>query len=393
MPHTKMNNLFQRYYEKTATEDEVRELMEWMADPANEPALVQLMRERWEQLEPGTEWMDAARSEAMLNAILPASETRVIPIKRNIRLWPKVAAAAVVILLLSAGAWLLLRKPATQVAIAPAPVKQDVLPGGDKAVLTLANGSTIVLDSADRGLLAKQGGTNIRKNKEGQLLYETAFESNRAAGLNTISTPRGGQYQVVLPDGTKVWLNAASSLRFPTAFVGDRTVILKGEAYFEVAQNAKWPFHVVTDGPLVHVLGTHFNVMAYEDEDGIKTSLLEGKVSLSFGTAKQPVSPSEQVDFDRKSHAMAIDKTADMDKAVAWKNGLFDFDDEDIQSIMRQIARWYDVKVQYAGAVPVQHFTGYIRRQATLSQVLDMLQLAGGVSFSIEGKTITVKTR
>ena len=395
MPHTKMNQLFQRYYEKTASEAEVQELMQWMSDPANEPQLERFMRERWESLEPGGQWMEAAQSKAIIERILPPGAVHTMPQRRVFRLWPRVAAAAAIILLLSGGAYMLLHKQPVQVAVAPAPaIKNDVLPGGNKATLTLANGATIVLDSAGRGLLAQQGATSVSKRQDGELVYNATTESNRALGLNTVSTPRGGQYQVVLPDGSRVWLNAASSLRFPTAFTGrDRPVILKGEAYFEIAKDKNKPFLVEANGMMVKVLGTHFNVMAYDDENAMKTSLLEGKVDVSFATRQVSLSPSEQANFEKKEHVFSVEKDADMDKAVAWKNGLFDFEEDDIQTVMRQLARWYNINIVYAGAVPSQHCTGYIRRQVPISQVLSMLELIGGVAFEIDGNTITVKGR
>lgn len=414
MLHTNMDHLFQRYYEKTASEAEIAELMRWMSDPANEAALTRLMQERWEAMEPGALWLAPEKGAAMLDRILPAAPAENPSKGRVFRLWPRVAAAAVIVLLLSAGGYMLLHRTAAPVAVAPAaaPVKNDVMPGGNRATLVLANGSTIVLDSAGRGLLAQQGGTSVTKLQDGELLYNAAGEDHPSAGLNTISTPRGGQYQVVLPDGSRVWLNAASSLRFPTAFTGrERNVELTGEAYFEIEKNREKPFHVLVNGLQVEVLGTHFDVMAYDDEAQIKTSLLEGKVKLSrepgagsreskadsrvTGKEQQTVMllPGQQASLDRAERQLKIDKNADIDKAVAWKNGLFDFEGDDIQDIMRQLSRWYDIKAVYPGAVPAQHYTGYIRRQVPVSEVLHMLELAGGVSFEIKNDMITVKSR
>ncbi len=394
MPHTKMKHLFQRYYEKTATAAETEVLMQWMADPANEAELLRFMREGWDGLQPGEQVIVSLKSEAILNHILPAPVRQLEPASR-FRLWTRVAAAAVIILLLSAGAYLLVnRRPAKVIAATPAPLKSDVLPGGNKAVLTLANGSTIVLDSAGKGLLAQQGGTVVNKLQDGQLQYKAAGESNDAVGYNMVATPRGGQYQVVLPDGSKVWLNAASSLRFPTAFPGgERNVELTGEAYFEIEQDKKKPFHVLVNDMRVEVLGTHFNVMAYGDEADVKTSLLEGRVKVSQGKNAVLLSPAQQASLDRAKGQLAVDKNADVEKAVAWKNGLFDFENDDISGIMRQLSRWYDVKIVFNGAVANQYYTGEIRRQVPISQVLHMLELVGGVSFEIKGNTIMVKAR
>ena len=391
-----MSHLFKRYYEKTASETEVQELMQWMADPANEAELTRLMREGWEGLAPGETPISSLKSEAMLNKILPAGRVVELPVVNRFRFWPRVAAAAVIVLLLSAGAYMLVHKQPKELAAgsAHAAPKSDVMPGGNKAVLTLANGATIVLDSAGKGLLAKQGATVVNKIQDGQLVYNHAGEENGAIGYNTVATPRGGQYQVVLPDGSRVWLNAASSLRFPTAFAGkERNVELTGEAYFEIEKNRDKPFRVMVNGMQVEVLGTHFNVMAYDEEATVKTSLLEGRVKVSRDGKSELLLPSQQASLDKAHSRLSIDKNADMDKAVAWKNGLFDFEDDDIETIVRQLVRWYDIKAAYPGGVPKQHFTGYIRRQVPVSQVLHMLELAGGVSFTIEGNTITVKAR
>jgi len=401
-----MKELFQRYYEKTATAAETAALMQWMADPANEAEVVQLMRGGWDGLTPGEALIPTAKGEAMLQHILPQGQVRQLRPVSRFGWRARVAAAAMIILLLSAGAYLLRhRQSAPAVAQAAESIKNDVMPGGNKAVLTLANGATIVLDSAGKGLLAQQGGTAVNKLADGQLQYN-AGQNKEAVGYNMISTPRGGQYQVVLPDGSRVWLNAASSLRFPTAFSGrERNVELTGEAYFEIEKNREKPFQVLVNGLQIEVLGTHFNVMAYGDEAAVKTSLLEGRVRVVSGGAaagsrtmgnEQSATvllPGQQGSLDKQRHVLVVDKEADIDKAVAWKNGLFDFENDDISTIMRQLSRWYDVKIMFNGPVPQQQYTGGIRRQVPVSQVLHMLQLAGGVSFDIEGNTITVQGR
>ncbi len=393
MPATNMNELFQRYYNKAATPAETDALMRWMADPANEQELAGMLRAGWEGLEQADAVLEPATSEAVLTSILPgdAQDARQAAVYR---LWPRVA-AAVILLLLCGGAYLLLTKNRGH-EIAAGPAKPlpatDVPPGSNKAVLTLANGSTIVLDNAGKGLLAQQGATAVNKTAEGQLAYNTATAGNEAVGYNVVSTPRGGEYQVVLPDGSRVWLNAASSLRFPTAFSGtERSVELTGEAYFEIARNREKPFYVKLHNMQVQVLGTHFNVMGYDDEGAIKTSLLEGSVKVSQADSQVVLQPSQQASLDKEHGQLAVDKNAGIEKAVAWKDGLFIFENDDIKTIMRQLSRWYDVKVEYTGAGDEHYYTGQIYRQVPISQVLHMLQLVGGVSFSIAGNTITVK--
>jgi ferric-dicitrate binding protein FerR (iron transport regulator) len=294
--------------------------------------------------------------------------------------------------------------------VAPGPVasshyRTDIAPGGNKAMLTLANGSTIVLDSAQDGTLAQQGTTKIIKLDGGALAYRAATDSKGQAtdqaigqtGYNTIATPRGGQYRIILPDGSKVWLNAASSLRFPAAFTGgERTVELKGEAYFEIAKNAEKPFHVrVPAGGTggedmdVEVLGTSFNVMAYANEEKIHTTLLEGKVKVKQGVLAENLSPGRQATVDQTTHAMEVTE-GNIDQAVAWKDGLFRFKETDIRELMRQVERWYDVEVVYRTTRGDQDFTGVVSRDKNVSTLLQMLELTGTVHFRIEGKKIIV---
>jgi hypothetical protein len=304
-----------------------------------------------------------------------------------------VAAAAIVMTAISIGVYYYLRQSAKQSLMAnrDKPVKHDVDPGNNKAILTLENGAKLVLDSAKIGTLAKKGKISIRKAKDGQLIYAVDRGNDAAANesifYNTITTPRGGQYQVILPDGTKVWLNAASSLKFPTAFAGNqRNVELTGEAYFEVTKNTAKPFMVKVDNMLVKVLGTHFNIMAYSDEAAIKTTLLEGAVQLNNGKSGNFLKPGQQ-GIVKGDNVQVID--ADTDQAIAWKNGFFEFRRASIRDIMKQLSRWYDTEVIYEGKIPDDEFVGKIERNVKLSQVLHILEL-NHVHFKIENKKITV---
>ncbi len=279
--------------------------------------------------------------------------------------------------------------------------QHDIAPGSNKAVLTLANGSTIVLDNAKNGVLAKQGSAEIHKTADGKVIIEALRsgyneqQSIASTQLNTISTPRGGQYQLTLPDGSEVWLNSASSIRFPTAFKGnERKVEITGEAYFEITKNKSKPFLVVSARQTVEVLGTHFNVNAYEDEDGTKTTLLEGSVRVSPGAGGSKdqsrsvtIKPGEQARL--KGQALLV-VNADPEGAVAWKNGYFKFDRENVQSVMRQISRWYDVDVEYRGKIPEDELVGKIKRTVSVSGVLRILEL-GNVNCWVEGRKIIVK--
>jgi transmembrane sensor len=269
---------------------------------------------------------------------------------------------------------------------------KPIVHGGNKATLTLANGAVIVLDDKVAGTLAKQAGVKISKTADGQIVY-TAVQNPGDAALNkfnTMQTPRGGLYQVTLPDGTKVWLNSASTLKYPLAFSGgERKVELNGEAYFEVAHNKDLPFRVISPNQTVEVLGTHFNVNTYTDEAHSKTTLLEGSVritALNFGVSKV-LSPGEQAII--KSSGIQV-KIVDTDNAIAWKNGLFQFDNEDIHTIMRKISRWYDVDVEYKEDLGDMRFGGSVSRFTDIQQVLRKLELTNTIHFKIEGRRIIV---
>ena len=281
----------------------------------------------------------------------------------------------------------------------------DADPGTDKAILRLADGRELMLDSASEGLLTQQADVRVLKTGSGQLSYNAAPGAPSAVVYNTLSTPRGGQYQLVLPDGSKVWLNAASSLRFPVAFPpNDRVVELTGEAYFEIAPSKTSTGERRTfvvrgsaqnesiTGWQVEVLGTHFNIMAYENEKAIHTSLLEGSVKLSTAGSekKQAVKiyPGQQAILQRDNAEMKV-YHANVESAIAWKNGLFRFSSDDIQHIMRQLERWYDVNAIYAGKIPDGHYSGVVNRDSKLSTVLKILE-ESGLHFKIQDKTLTI---
>jgi hypothetical protein len=275
-------------------------------------------------------------------------------------------------------------RPALRVAAAPT----LILPGSNKATLLLGDGSVVNLGAVKNGVIRKEAGTLIDK-QDGQLRYAVSA-AVMAPEMNTIQTPRGGQYQVILPDGTRAWLNAASSLTYPTAFTGgDRRVQLKGEAYFEVADNKDKPFRVLVGDMQVNVLGTHFNVMAYDDEDAIRTTLLEGAVKVAKGETSQLLRPGQQARLDRSSQSFKL-FDVEADETIAWKNGVFQFGGAPIENVMREIARWYDVEVEYQGRTN-EHFTGTISRSVNASEVFKMLELTGAVHFTIEGKKIIVR--
>ncbi|RQO75105.1 anti-sigma factor [Pedobacter sp. KBW06] len=324
--------------------------------------------------------------------------TRHMDHSSSLRLWPRMVAAAVLFFVLGIGIFFVFRPARQQERISYR--QNEIGIGGNRAVLTLADGRNISLTDAVNGTIAEEPGIKVTKTRDGQLLYTLSGKpsAQQKVAYNTITTPKGGQYQVILPDGTRVWLNAASSLEYPTAFsAAERKVVLKGEAYFEVARQfpKKVPFIVQTDRAKVEVLGTHFNVNAYDNEPFTKTTLLEGKVSVSYPESAHAVvlTPDQQAWNDKKAGLNTAIRviTVDPEFEIAWKKGWFMFNDERIESIMRKISRWYDVEVVYEGKITAQQvFGGTVNRFENVSKVLEMLELTNAVHFKIEGRKITV---
>ncbi|MBO9152250.1 FecR family protein [Chitinophaga sp. GCM10012297] len=325
-------------------------------------------------------WRRFAEKHFPTEQVKPAART----LRFGGRWW---LAAAVVAGLAAVGTWMLMPgKQPQQPPVAVQPVN-DALPGGNKATLTLADGSTVSLDSAGNQVIAQQGAAI--KQTGGLLVYQSQ-EAGAMPVFNTLRTPRGGQFRITLPDGSAVWLNAESSLRFPVAFSGaERRVEMTGEAYFEIKQDAAHPFRVqVTPQTEVTVLGTHFNVNAYTNEPGISATLLEGAVQVKAGNDSRRLSPGQQARVNRSGQITVL-RNVDTEEAVGWKNEIFYFRDADIQSVMRQLERWYDVEVEYRGQIPSRRFQGEIQRNLKLSDVLEGLR-STGIGFNIEGKKIVV---
>jgi transmembrane sensor len=311
-------------------------------------------------------------------------------VKRIWPVWIKYAVAASLLLFVSAGVYLLLKvnAPDNLTAVAPS----SILPGSNKAVLTLGDGKRIVVGDALKGEIARQIGVYITKTASGQIVYNLSPGNVQQGEVmqNSISTPNGGQYQVILPDGTKVLLNAASSLTYPVVFTGkERVVTLTGEAYFEVAKNKQMPFKVRSGMQTTEVLGTHFNVNAYADEREIKTTLEEGSVKVYTDEAATLISPGQQALVSRAGSGGVSKININLEKELAWKNGIFSFENEDIKTIMRQIARWYNVEVVYKGDLPKDKFFGEISRKSNLAEVFRILEL-NNVGFTVKGKTVEV---
>ena len=384
----------QQYAANRASKEEVKEMFEWLQTDDGDNALKKLVLEQSREEAPGTAFSQQDWDKMWMVIKGATGRQRKAPVFAM----PLVrVAAAVILFALVGGAWWMLNKAKAKT---PAPVaavhyQNDVAPGGNNAVLTLANGSSIVLNNAQNGLLAQQGNTNVVKLGNGALAYRAQNKNSGELLYNTISTPRGGQYQMALPDGSKVWLNAVSSLHFPTAFTGsERMVELTGEAYFEVAHmvspaGKKIPFHVRVNGMDVEVVGTHFNIMAYSNEQGIKTTLLEGKVNVTQNGVTQKLEPGRQATVDNKTQAITV-ADANTEQAVAWKNGFFRFKMTGIHELMRQVERWYNVDVEYKTDRTDQDYTGIVPRTQNISGLLQTLEMTGTVHFRVEGKKIIV---
>jgi transmembrane sensor len=354
--------LWQRYLSDTCTREELEELLAATEDP-------QLHKQLWLDSKDAAGIPDAG---VKLEAMLAATRS-----KRTIRWWPYAAAAAAI------GVIIYLKPESKQATTTPLIANvthiTEIQPGGNKAVLTLADGSTVALDTA--GNLLQQGNTTIRR-QPGIIQYE-AKTNHQPLSFNTLSTPRGGQYQIMLADGSKVWLNAASRLKYPTAFTGkERRVELEGQAYFEIAKNASQPFIVHVNTADIRVLGTSFDVMAYPDEKTTNTTLLEGAVKV----ADKVLQPGQQAAVSGPNISI---REVNTDDVIAWKNGYFSFRDADLPAIMRQLSRWYDVTISYQGAIPQGTFSGEIGRTLSLEQALKILEQTR-VHFKIEGRQIVI---
>lgn len=384
-----LRELFFRFLENRCSKEEVKMLMEYAANEEYRGQLTALMEEADMEEEQADELL-YAKHKTVIDEI--ASRITLPPVTeaKTRRLWYYYAAAAMAGLLLSVGAWYWYTQhfKAQKLLAANSSQTPEQAPGNKKTILVLANGASIALDSASDGLLASQGSTSVIKAPGGKLIYDAGVGQPAVTLYNSIVTPRGEQFQVTLPDGTKVWLNAASSLRFPTAFAGNtRQITLTGEAYFEVAENVSQPFIVAVNDMQVTVLGTHFNIMAYKEEAAINTTLFEGAVKVTKGNAVTLLQPGQQARATPNGNIRLV-PTADLNAALAWKNQLFWFDNDDIQTVMRQVSRAYDIDVIIEGDIR-RHFTGSVPRSIHVSTVLNVLQQTGGFHFAInQGKII-----
>lgn len=368
--------LIQRYKDNLATEKELQALFGMLS----------------------TDELNAAMEEDMNREIAALKQQAKKQTYRGTMLWYRYLAASVILIAISSVFFYQHLRDAEKKSAAIRAMN-NIRPGRNMAYLTLSNGKRLALNNAANGAIAKEAGVSITKTAAGQLVYTLTDHPGQATDtvntFNTIETPKGGQYQVILPDGSKLWLNAASSLKYPTSFAAlkIRQVELTGEGYFEVAKDKK-TFIVKTPQQKVEVLGTHFNINAYADEPDVKTTLLEGSVHVTAlaansegHTARGVLKPGEQSVLTGSGIEI---KEVETDEAVAWKNGQFMFASEPITGIMRKIARWYNVDVEYKGDVAGKKFTGTVSRYANVLDVLQTLELTNRIHFKINGRIITV---
>jgi len=319
-----------------------------------------------------------------IQAERPSSRTALAYIRSNF-----VRVAAVLLVVVGTGAlWMFFqRNNSSAKIIKTVAANNEIAPGGNRATLTLSDGSSIVLDSANIGTIAQQENVAISKSAAGTVQYHVKG-SGAASAMNTLSTPKGGQYKLVLPDGSKVWLNAASSITFPTQFAAqERRVSITGESYFEIAADAARPFYVKAKETDVKVLGTSFNINAYDDESEIATTLLTGAVMVNVGSRSQRLQPGQQA--QSKGEGLLLQKNIDTDAVVAWKEGYFNFQDMRLQAVMRQLERWYDIEVAYEGVVHNIAFYGKLSKDLTLQETLEGMAKTG-LHFRLEGRRLIV---
>lgn len=425
--HETIALLLYRHSQGTLSDEEAEQLEAWKNASQNNAALIEALEDE-ESLSMKIADFHPENKQQLRDSILTQvmmNEQHKVPVVRTS--WWKYAAAAIIILGLGAYLWTTQQQETPAVVKTEVPVQNDVAPGGNKATLTLANGQKIVLDTLENGNV-NMGSQQLLVKKDGLLEYSresssvipsenssvipsdrSVTPSERSEARNpvfhTLTTPRGGQFQLTLSDGTKAWLNAASSITYPTVFQGkERSVTITGEVYFEVAKDKKKKFIVnVDDRQRVEVLGTHFNINAYKDERSINTTLIEGSIRLTphpspltknnLGNKRSPVhtsltlKPGQQGQLDNKRLSLAVHP--DVEQAVAWKNGVLNFNNVSLEQAMRQIARWYDVEVVYEKGIPDVKFGGRLGSDLSLSQVTKALEMAG-LQFRIEGKKLIV---
>lgn len=389
MPLSKerIHYLLEAYISKRVSTEEEDELMDRILEAKEDSELKTYMLEIWNQHHYEKD-LSYVNWDEIYSRVMPSP---VVSIERKVKRmsWFRITAAAVILVVLATGTYFYFTPRSPQSIATKEPKQNDITPpSGNKAILTLANGTKIEIDSSDNGTLAVQGNVKIIKQSTGAISY--AGTAKGEVSYNTLSVPRGSKpLNLTLSDGSQVWINVGSSLTYPTAFTGnERRVKIIGEAYFEVAHNARMPFIVQHDDVTVSVIGTHFNVNTYEDETDEKITLLEGSVRVDKSSVSQLLKPNQQARINNNDIKVLND--VNIDEVMAWKNGKFIFgENTDIAAIMRQVSRWYNVDIEYDGRI-TQRFWGSISKDVNVSQVLKILEATGGVKFKVEGNKIIV---
>lgn len=395
-----LRSLFGKWLQNEADENTIRELSLLAEDEELSATWQQLLAEMPDDFSiEAIEQEHAAIFDRVYQNLLATEEGLMEqrPVRR-INTWMKYAVAAAVLFLFLAGGFYFYnthqQRPNDQVSqtTKEQPVKKA---DHNKAILTLGSGQQFVLDSTSNGMLAKQSGTDVIKLANGQIIYQqgdSLLSAGQSVDLNTISTPKGGEYTITLPDGTIAWLNAASSITFPAAFRGDdRTVTVQGEVYLQVAKKASQPFRVRVKDALIDVLGTEFNVKAFADETVTRITLLEGSISLTKGNERKLLKPGQQLWFRENSDLLKLNASVDTEQVVAWKNRTFDFRDQDFDLVMKQVERWYNMEIIYEDKIPDVKILGIMSRDTPLATLLHSIELTTGIRFKIENNSSRTK--
>jgi transmembrane sensor len=390
MTKERLQVLYQHYLLGTLTALEHKEWQSMLTNRDLKQALEEIVEEGWYEFSDNELlYMNKKTEDEIFEHIISLPQQK----NRKINGWKPYMVAASLFFLVITSLYLHNYKLSNKTK-SPKAYNQKIRPGGNNAYLTLSNGKKIALNDKKDGVLAMQNGVQILKTGDGRITYSvTGTNMVTDNSYNVIETPKGGQYQITLPDGTRVWLNAASSLKYPSAFKGnERKVELSGEAYFEVSKNKAMPFKVMTNTQTVEVLGTHFNINGYSEELVTKTTLLEGSVSVknNHNTTSVVISPGQQARIMANVNDKIGVVEADTEEVMAWKNNYFRFNNENIKSVMRKISRWYDVNVEYEGNISDEEFNGTISRTKNIAQVLEMLEDTKSVHFKVEGRRIVV---
>lgn len=389
MPEQTLTYYLEKYAQGNLGSEEKQLLLQMLKEPANQALANQLLDSDWELWK--NNGMDFSSEVQRIQSKVAAAieleagkERATVTRKLSSLQWKWAAAIVVLVGAAIMGLVMFSHKPSHPSSEALVSETSTQMPD-NHAVLTLSDGKKITLDNVANGAIAQQGNTSIHKMENGEIIYKPSNTNTASLMMNTVSTPKGKDYKVQLPDGTLVWLNAASSLSFPASFTGDnRAVSLSGEAYFEVAKDRSKPFIVRTSDAAIEVLGTHFNVSDYAEDNIGSVSLLEGSIRFTRGKESEVLRPGEKVQFVKGSNTLSLMRNIEEEQVLAWKNGNFYFKEQDIETVMNQIGRWFDLEIVYEGKKPDIKMWGMMGRDTDLEVLLKSLERTSGIKFSVE---------